>query len=172
MHYSLPLPGIVNDRIVLALARRNQGYAEPEFRLWILLPLSIVNAAGLLVYGIAVARGLPWIIPCVGMGLIAFSLVTGVGVLLSYVLDCYKEVGEEAITGVLLLRALFAMGFSFAIQPWLERGGIQNTFIAMAMIALALLLSSGILIKWGKTFRRVTANRYMGASLETLSHFP
>ncbi|KAK5444186.1 hypothetical protein LTS15_010539 [Exophiala xenobiotica] len=165
---AIPFPGLVNDRIVLALARRNKGYAEPEFRLWILIALAFLQAAGLLIYGFGVVKGMAWPIPCVGLELIGFGLVTGIGVLLSYVLDCYKEIAEEAITGVLVVRALWATGFTFAIQPWLETDGIQNTFVAMSIIALALLLSSVLLIKWGKALRRLTATRYIRASLETL----
>lgn len=165
--HSIVVPGIINDKIVLALAARNGGYAEPEFRLWILILVAFVQAAGLLIYGIAVAHGLHWIVACVGMACIAFSLLTGIGVLISYVLDCYHDIAEEAITSILLIRAVFATGFTFAIQPWIEHSGIQNAFIAMAILAFALFLSAGIFLKWGKDFRMRTMKRYLRESLAT-----
>lgn len=130
--------------------------------------MSLVQVAGLLLYGIAVARGLHWVVACVGMACIAFSLMTAIGVLLSYALDCYRDIAEEGITSVLLIRAIFATGFTFAIQPWIARSGVQNAFIAMAMLAFAMLLSSTIFLKWGKTFRRMTAARYLRESMATL----
>ena len=162
------MAGYLNGQVIVWLARRNNGYSEAEYRLWMLLPLSLFQALGLLMYGIGVARGLPWIVPAVGMGFIGFCLVSGVSILLSYVLDCYREIGEEAVTGVIVIRALIGTGFTFAIQPWLEASGVENTFIACAVIGWAVFASALIFIKWGKTFRRMTAERYMKASLETL----
>jgi hypothetical protein len=159
----------LNDRIYLSLARRNQGYAEPEFRLWILLPLAFVQAGALLLYGVGIYHGLPYIVPAVGMAGIGFCLVAGVSVLLSYVLDCYEHIAEEAITGVLVVRAIIATSMIFAVQPWIANSGIQNAFIAMAVIAFALFGSAGIFLKWGKNFRVWTAERYAKAKLETLS---
>jgi hypothetical protein len=56
---SVPIAGYLNARTVVWLARRNNGFSEPEFRLWMLLSLSFFQAIGLLMYGIGVARGLP-----------------------------------------------------------------------------------------------------------------
>lgn len=106
-------------------------------------------------------------VACVGMACIAFSLLTGVGVLMSYVLDCYTGIAEEAITSILLIRGLFATGFTFAIQPWIEHSGIQNAFIAMAMLGFVGFLSAGIFLMWGKDFRMRTAKRYLRESLAT-----
>jgi hypothetical protein len=56
---SVPIAGYLNGRTVVWLARRNNGFSELEFRIWMLLPLSFFQALGLLMYGIGVARGLP-----------------------------------------------------------------------------------------------------------------
>jgi hypothetical protein len=161
-NYRLLVSGVINDKTYIILAKRNKGYAEPEFRLWVLLPLAFVQAGGLLLYGVGVGRGLPWIVPAIGMGLIGFCLVASVSILLSYVWDCYAHiVDEEAVTAVLIIRAIIATGFTFANQPWITASGIQNTFIACAMIAFVGFLSSAIFLKWGKSFERYSAQRYL-----------
>jgi hypothetical protein len=165
---SLFISGFLNDRIFIHLSRNNSGFAEPEFRLWILLPISLLQATGLLLYGLGLAHSMPWIVPAVGMGFNGFCIVSSISVIVSYVIDCYKDIAEEAITSVLLIRALFSTGFTFAIQPWITHSGLENTFIAMAMIAFTGLFSAAVFIRWGKSFRRMTAQRYIAASLETL----
>lgn len=154
------------ERAIFALARRNHGYHEPEARLWILFPAALLNAGGLLLYGVSVAHQTPWIVPCIGMGIIGFILVIAVSTVLAYALDCYREIAEEAITGVLFIRAIIATGFTFAIAPWLSASGIQNTFIAMAFLSMVPLLGAAAFIKWGKTFRKMTAKSYSDAYSE------
>jgi hypothetical protein len=102
------------------------------------------------------------------MRFISLYLVSGVSILLAYVLDCSSEIGEEDVTGVIVIRAIIGMGFTFAIQPWLETSGIENTFIICAVIGWAGFASAAIFIKWGKTFRPMTAQSYTKKSLETL----
>ncbi len=167
LQYSVPIAGYINGRIIVWLARRNNGFSEPEFRLWLFLPLSLFQALGLLMYGIGVARGLSWVVPAIGMGFIGLCLVSGVSILLAYVLDCYREIGEEAVTGVIVIRALIGTGFTFAIQPWLEASGTENTFIICAVIGWAGFASAGIFIKWGKTFRQMTTQSYTHKSLKS-----
>lgn len=43
--------GYLGDRLVIYLARRNNGYKEPEMRLWTLIASFIFTAVGYLAYG-------------------------------------------------------------------------------------------------------------------------
>lgn len=84
--------GLLNDWLIIKLARRNKGIFEPEMRLWVALPAVLAMPASILLFGLATARGLPWIVPCIGSGIFGFAMVTLGDVGLTYAMDCYVEV--------------------------------------------------------------------------------
>lgn len=46
----------LNDKSIVWLARRNSGIFEPEMRLWMVLPGSLIATAGLLTFGLCLSR--------------------------------------------------------------------------------------------------------------------
>ncbi|RMZ82503.1 hypothetical protein DV737_g1993, partial [Chaetothyriales sp. CBS 132003] len=48
--------GIMSDRSILWLARRNRGIYEPEMRLWLALPSALLLPAGILMFGFGLAH--------------------------------------------------------------------------------------------------------------------
>lgn len=78
------------DKWALWLARRNGGIREAEHRLWPLAFSGIMCSAGLILWGVGAARGVHWFGPIVGLGLLAFSVVCGGSIALSYDVDCFK----------------------------------------------------------------------------------
>lgn len=50
------LGGPLNDYVIIFLSRRNGGVFEPEMRLWLALPTVLICPAGILTFGIALAR--------------------------------------------------------------------------------------------------------------------
>jgi MFS family permease len=45
-----------NDKVILILAKRNGGKYEPEMRLWMALPGAVIAPAGMLLYGLSLAK--------------------------------------------------------------------------------------------------------------------
>lgn len=84
--------GILNDWLIIRLSRRNKGVYEPEMRLWSALPAVILLPGSLLMIGLTMARGMPWIIPAVGTGIYGFTFATLGDISLTYAMDCYQEV--------------------------------------------------------------------------------
>jgi peptidoglycan biosynthesis protein MviN/MurJ (putative lipid II flippase) len=91
------------------------------------------------------ANSTPRIALCIGTGYIGFVLVTAISTILSYVLDCYKDIAEKAIMGLLVVRAIIATGITFAVQPWLEEDWLKVTFGIMAAVAVVVLETAGLL---------------------------
>jgi MFS family permease len=81
------------DRIILYLARRNNGIYEPEMRLWLLLAFAPLFPTGLIVFGYALGQGMSWPIVAVGLGIFAFAMPPIASVALSYLTDAYTNVG-------------------------------------------------------------------------------
>ncbi|OJJ44486.1 hypothetical protein ASPZODRAFT_18676 [Penicilliopsis zonata CBS 506.65] len=153
--------GSLSDWYTQRLARRNNGIMEPEFRLWMMLPLAIINTAGVLMYGVGAAQGAHWIVPAgFGTAFIGFGIGSGGAIAITYAVDCYPEVASESLVLMLFLRNMVGTGFTFAIQPWLDLDGLQTTSIIMAVLCLVFNLSFVIFTWKGKSMRRWTAKRY------------
>lgn len=78
------------DKLAIRLARRNNGVREPEQRLWMLGFSGLLCAAGLILWGVGAARGVHWFGLIVGLGMLAFSVICGGSLTLSYDVDCFK----------------------------------------------------------------------------------
>ncbi|KIM93806.1 hypothetical protein OIDMADRAFT_45953 [Oidiodendron maius Zn] len=137
--------GPLNDKLSLYIAHRNNGFREPEFRLWAFIPSALIMPAGLIIYGVCAAEGLPWISSVVGMGMVGFGL---------------SDVAGEVVTTIILIRNIIGFGITFGIQPWIDGMGLRNTFITIGMMSLAITLFSTFFIWKGKSLRRMTAARY------------
>ncbi|TID18600.1 hypothetical protein CANINC_003850 [Pichia inconspicua] len=146
--------GDLSDRFVAWMARRNHGVLEPEFRLWFLLVPAVVNSAGILLYGLGVNAGINWIGPAgFGMGFLGFGMGAGGGIILTYALDSFPTLQSESMVMILFIRNMIGMGFTFAIQPWLDANGVVTTTWLMFMLSMVFNFSCLIFIKWGKQIR-------------------
>ncbi|KAF3048280.1 hypothetical protein E8E12_011615 [Didymella heteroderae] len=121
-----------SDRLILWLARRNNGIYEPEMRLWLLLAFAPFFPAGLLVFGVA----------------------------LTYLTDSYTGIIADAVVGVTFTRNVISTIFIFALTPWVTKVGLHNVMLTFALISVLALASTGLFIKFGKQWRMKTAQRY------------
>jgi hypothetical protein len=82
--------GWSTDKLALWLARRNNGIREPEQRLWALLFSGLLACAGLILWGVGSARDIHWFGTIIGLGMLAFSVICGGSITLSYAVDSFK----------------------------------------------------------------------------------
>jgi len=66
--------GIISDKVLVILAKRNGGEKKPEYRLPVMLWGSLLLPVGLLGFGWGAERGVRWGVPMVG------NVVAGVGI--------------------------------------------------------------------------------------------
>ncbi|KAL4901431.1 hypothetical protein BDW74DRAFT_187667 [Aspergillus multicolor] len=148
------------DRFMIWKARRNNGVMEPEARLYSVLIAGPVMGAGLILYGVGAAHDVHWAGPIIGMGMIGCALPIAAEVALGYVSESYPSLAGEATTAVIVIRNVIGCGMTFAISPWIEATGLQDTFIAVGMLAFAVFYSGLLLIWKGKSCRKLGAKRY------------
>lgn len=154
--------GTWSDKFVAWKARRNNGILEPEFRLWFVLLPAVINSAGLLMYGLGLNSGVSWILPGgFGMAFLGFGMGAAGALTITYALDCYPEMQSEGLVLMLFLRNMIGMGFTFAIQPWLDTDGLVETTWLMFLICVVFNFSCLIFIMWGKVIRKKTKNIYL-----------
>lgn len=153
--------GPLVDWITLRMARKNNGIMEPEFRLYAMVLPLVTNAVGLLAYGLGAWNGNPWPVSVIiGQGFLGFAMSSSGTICLTYVMDCYHRMASEALVLVLFIRNMIGMGFTFAIQPWLDHNGLKVTTWLMFMLSIIINGSFIILVLYGKKFRKWTKNNY------------
>ena len=79
---------------------------------------------------------------------------------MAYCIDSYRELGGEAIVTVILVRNTMSFAIGYGVTPWVTNLGYQNAFIVAAAAGVVQVLSFLIFVKYGKTFRKASTQRY------------
>lgn len=152
--------GPLSDRYTLYLAHRNGGIREPEHRLWGVAAYTTCLTAGLLMWGLGAAHEAPVGVLLTGSVLCGFGIVSGGSYAITYAVDCFKEIAGETIVSLILMRNNLTFAFGYAITPWINAAGMQNTFIAVGIICFVTGLSFLLMIWKGKSLRIRCEKRY------------
>ncbi|EME85123.1 uncharacterized protein MYCFIDRAFT_195975 [Pseudocercospora fijiensis CIRAD86] len=153
--------GWVGDKVLIALARRNKGILEPEHRLWLFLPHTLLLPFALILWGVGAAHHIHWFGCVFAMGVIALTNVIGLQLSISYCIDSYKDLGAEAIVTVILVRNTMSFAVNYGTTPWVTNMGLRNAFILAAFVGMAQSASLLVMVKYGNTPRRSKGPRYV-----------
>ncbi|GAP91351.1 putative MFS1 family protein [Rosellinia necatrix] len=149
--------GKVSDVIVKAMARRNGGLYEPEFRLVMALPITITTVLGLIGFGWSAGEEDPWIVPTVFFGIVSFGCSLGSTTAITFCVDSYRQyAGEALVTLNFSKNVLHGFVFSFFVTGWLKDDGSKSVFIWIGVIQLLVLLSTIPMYIFGKRARMWT----------------
>lgn len=155
------MAGVLSDKQVLWMAKRNNGVMEPEYRLWLLFITLIISPVGLIMFGVGADKTWPWQLIYVGLGFIGFGWGSIGDTAMSYLMDCYPEIVIQGMVGVSIINNTLACIFTFVCSLWLDHAGTTNTYIALAVIdfvTIALIIPTLI---WGKTWRKKSKKLYI-----------
>ncbi|KAI1385664.1 major facilitator superfamily domain-containing protein [Hypoxylon trugodes] len=152
--------GLLSDRSILWLARRNYGYYEPEMRLQLVHLPAICISGGLLMFGLTTSKGMHWIYPSIGGTLFGFGFVGICDLALTVLIDSYRTVTGEAFVGVALIRSCLGIAIYFANGPWMSAQNLQGRFIVICAASLVIACLHIPFIIWGKKMREKTAPLY------------
>jgi hypothetical protein len=152
--------GFIGDRVVLWLARRNKGVLEPEYRLWLFTMSLILIPGSLILWGVGAAHHVHWFGLVFAMGVIAASNSIGVQLSVSYCIDSYKDLSGEAMVTVIIIRNTMSFAIGYGVTPWVTNMGYQNAFILAAFAGLAQVTTFLAVVKWGKSWRNMTKQRF------------
>ncbi|KAI8953427.1 major facilitator superfamily domain-containing protein [Xylaria longipes] len=149
--------GRVSDVIVKAMARRNGGLYEPEFRLVMVIPILITTVIGLIGFGWSADVDDPWIVPTVFFGVVSFGCSLGSTTAITFCVDSYRQyAGEALVTLNFSKNVLHGFVFSFFVTGWLKSDGSKTVFTWIGVIQLIVLLSTIPMYIYGKRARMWT----------------
>lgn len=152
--------GWFSDRFMLWMTKRNGGVMEAEFRLWLMFPTACIFPVGIWVFGYGTQHGWAWPAPYVALGFIGFGWGCAGDLSMAYLMDAYPEMVLEGMVGVSVINNTIGMIFSFGASQWLGVSGVQNTFIAIGVLAFVFMMTTAPMIYFGKRCRRWTRSRY------------
>jgi hypothetical protein len=153
---------------------------EAEHRLWPFLICLFFVPGALLLWGVGAAHQVHWFGLIFAMGMLSFCNTTGITISVNYMIDSYRELSGEAMATVIIIRNTmsFAIGYGYEfplslenrlytnvrnsprITPWIGDLGYQNCFISAAFIGLTVSAVFLIMVKWGKSFRVRSREKY------------
>lgn len=84
--------GSLSDFIVLTLTRRNNGYKEPEMRLWAYALCLLLAAVGYFTYGWGATAGSHWMAIAVGLCCMIAQQVSATSIATAYAMECFDQV--------------------------------------------------------------------------------
>ncbi|KAK0727697.1 major facilitator superfamily domain-containing protein, partial [Lasiosphaeria miniovina] len=158
--------GRASDALVRAMARRNAGVYEPEFRLVMALPVAVATAAGLMGFGWSAEAGDAWEVPTVFFGLVSFGCALGSTTAITFCVDSYRQFAGEALVTLNFSKDIFhGLVFSMFVTEWVERDGPKTVFLWIGAIQLVLLTTTVPMFLFGKRARQWTEKRKICASI-------
>lgn len=152
--------GKVSDIIVKAMARRNGGLYEPEFRLVMAIPILLTTLIGLMGYGWAAEERDLWIVPTVFLGVVSFGCSLGSTTAITFCVDSYRQYAGEALVTLNFSKNIFhGLVFSFFVTGWIEADGAKIVFIWIGVMQLIVLVSTVPMFIYGKRARMWTIRK-------------
>ncbi|WFD07952.1 hypothetical protein MVES1_003321 [Malassezia vespertilionis] len=130
--------GRIVDKLYRAMQRRNGGVGKPEFKLPLLIVTGILMPAGLLLYGWTVQYRVHWIVPDIGIFLIASGARMTLFVCPLYMADAITMYTASATSSLVITRGAFAFAFPlFAPDMYMALGqGWGNSLLALATFVI------------------------------------
>jgi hypothetical protein len=152
--------GRVSDAIVQAMARRNGGLYEPEYRLVMAIPIAITTVLGLMGFGWSAQVGNHWMVPTAFFGIISFGCTMGSTTSITFCVDSYRQyAGEALVTLNFSKNILHGLVFSLFVTGWLADDGPKMVYIWIGIIQLILLLFTIPMYMFGKRLRMWTVRK-------------
>jgi hypothetical protein len=152
--------GKISDIVVKAMARRNGGLYEPEFRLVMAIPIAITTVVGLMGFGWSAEIKDQWIVPTVFFGIVSFGCSLGSTTSITFCVDSYRQYAGEALVTLNFSKNIFhGLVFSLFVTGWLTADGSKTVFIWIGVIQMIVLIFTIPMYIYGKRARMWTVRK-------------
>jgi len=102
---------VAGPKLVMRLARRNNGVAEPEHILWLFLASLVCVPFAMILWGVGAGR-IHWFGMVFAQCLLAISSTLCLSTAIQYATSTYRDLGGELITTIILIRNTLSFAIS------------------------------------------------------------
>ncbi len=152
--------GVLLDKFVIWVAKRNNGIMEAESRLWFMFSASIISPLGMFLFGIGSGKGWKWPVPYIGLGFIGFGWGCAGDISMAYLMDAYPEMVLEGMVGVSVINNFLGCIFTFVCSYWIDALGTTKTYIVIGVLDFLFFMTTIPMIYYGKRCRSWTQDSY------------
>jgi MFS family permease len=156
------LTGVLSDRIVIHLARKNRGIKEPEMRLWTLCFSFVYAAVGYFMYGFGAQAGAHWMTIAFGVGCMIAHQVSACSIATTYAMECFPGIGGELVVVLAICSSCINFAISYSVQPFIEAAGYGYAFLFFGLCVLCSMLAAIPMGIYGKSWRRRCSPKWRG----------
>lgn len=158
--------GKISDITVRAMTRHNNGLYEPEFRLFMVVPVAVTTGIGLMGFGWSAQIHDNWIVPTIFFGIISFGCSLGSTTAITFCVDSYRQYASEALVTLNFSKnVLHGLVFSLFFTSWLVDDGPKRVFVWIGIIQLILISFSVPMYIFGKRARMWTLRQNLMRNL-------
>lgn len=94
------------------------------------------------------------------MVVLSATSAAGVALSVAYLVDSFPEISGDGLTTIIIIRNTMSFAIGYGITPWLDGLGLQNCFISVAFVALAICSVFLPMMWFGKKFRAMKKESY------------
>ncbi|RDA85615.1 hypothetical protein CP532_3555, partial [Ophiocordyceps camponoti-leonardi (nom. inval.)] len=138
--------GLLADSSVKVLTRLNRGIYEPEFRIFLVIPMLILGGIGLYGFGMtadAISSGkYHYAVPPMFFGFETAGMVVGTVASSLYIVDGYRDITVEAFTLTIIFKNIFSFVLTWYAYDWVIHAGMRHLMIVIASIQVGICLLS------------------------------
>ncbi|CAG8947182.1 unnamed protein product [Penicillium salamii] len=150
----LVVTGRFSDPISRHLAARGkEGVKKPEFRLALMIPMSLCLPIGLIWYGWSAEKQVHWIMPIIGTGWVGVGVVAVFTAIQTYLVEAFTAQAASAAAANTVLRSLLGAVLPLAGPSMYDALGLGWGNSLLALIALLIFPLSLAFFKFGERIR-------------------
>ncbi|KAI5858054.1 major facilitator superfamily domain-containing protein [Tricharina praecox] len=150
----LAIMAVTNDRMVVTLAKRNNGVAEPEMRLPLSAGFACLIPISLFWYGWSADKATHWIVPIIGIMPFGIGMMGIFVPVQTYMIDAFVEHAASAVAALTATRSLVGAVLPLAGGPMYAKLGLGWGNSLLGFISLALVPAIWLIYKHGAQIRK------------------
>lgn len=144
----------LHDAVGRRYTERHGGRLDPEARLIITYPATVILSASLVVLGLALEHRWHYMVLAAFAAAQCFGVMIVTTAINAYLLDCYPEGSGEVSAWVTASRNWAGFMATYIQISWVERGGPARALGAQAGVTIASMLLIALLQAYEKQMRR------------------
>ncbi|KAI5967440.1 hypothetical protein KGF57_000383 [Candida theae] len=157
--------GLISDRLSRYFVSKNRGIYEPEYRLVMIIPSTLLITIGLMGYGWSSKVHDPWIGPIIFFGAMSCGSSMASTTAITFSVDSYKMFASETLVSFNFLKNLLGFCFSLFNNKYAAQEGYKSAYVTYGGIQLFVSLFAIPLYIYGKKLRHWTDEKEFMRSL-------